>query len=116
MVKSENNKFEVEKIIRNGLIILTLISLICSMFHFAYLFYQDNNIENINNFLLKYDFILYIDNILLYIFALSYIILGIKSKKEVSLKVSFSVFSIITTMIVLSLIVNVIAEMFGVLA
>lgn len=114
MTKSENSKFDVEKIVRNGLIVLTLISLICSMFHFAYLFYQDNNIENINNFLVKYDFILYIDNILLYIFALGYIFLGIKSKKEVLLKVSFSIFSIITTMFVLTLIVNVIAEMFGV--
>lgn len=115
-MEHKNKKFEIEKIVRNGLIILTLISLICSMFHFAYLFYQDNNIENINNFLLKYDFILYIDNILLYVFAIFYIIIGIKSKKEVALKISFSIFSIITTMIVLTLIVNVIAEMFGVFA
>ena len=114
---SKLKKYEIEKIVRNGLIILTFVSIICSMFHFAYLFYSNsyiNNIKKINTFLAKYDFILLIDNILLYIFAIAYIILGIKSKNEVGLKISFSIFSIITTMIILTLIVNVIAEAFGI--
>ncbi len=110
---NKKNEF-FENIVRNTLIILTFISIICSMFHFAYLFYQDNNIERINSFLLKYDFLLFIDNFLLYIFAIAYIILGIKSKKEVLLKISFSIFSILTTMCVLTLIVNIIAVSFGI--
>ena len=74
-----------------------------------------NNIDKINIFLLKYNnTLMVIDNILIYIVATLYIILGIRSKKEVILKVSFSIFSILTIMIVLTLIVNVIAELFGI--
>lgn len=82
---------------------MTFISIVSSMFDFTYLFYSNsyiNNIDKINKFLLKY-------NILVFIVAILYIILGIRAKKEVILKVSFSIFSILT------LIENVIAELFG---
>ncbi len=111
-------KYDTEKLIRNGLVILTFISLIIVMLNFTYLIYGDsyNNINSINDFLIKYinGPLLWIDNILLYVFAIIYIIAGIKSKKEVLLKVSFSVFSIITTMIFLTLTINAIAVIFGI--
>ena len=121
MSQSKKQKSNVEKIVCIILIILTFISIVSSMFNFAYLFYSNtyintyiNNIDKINSFLLKYNTLMVIDNILIFIVAILYIILGIKSKKEVILKVSFSIFSILTTMIVLTLIVNVIAKLFGI--
>lgn len=108
-------KYDVENILRNGLILLTFISLIIVMLNFTYLVYQDRNIDSINAFLIRYinGPLLWIDNILLYIFAVLYIIAGIQSKKEVVLKVSFSMFSILTTMISITLIINAIAKLFG---
>lgn len=111
-------KISFEKIILIGLIVLTLISLICNYFEFAYSFYNDStyNFEKINDFLIKYNLIIIIDNLLLYLFAITYIVLSIKSKKEVLLKVSLSIFSILSTMCVITLITNEIAEAFGVFA
>ncbi len=117
MSQSKKQNANIEKIVCITLIVLTFISIISSMLNFAYLFYSNsyiNNIDNINKFLLKYNTLMVIDNIFIYIVAILYIILGIKSKKEVILKVSFSIFSILTTMIILTLIVNTIAELFGV--
>lgn len=110
-MKTEN----VEKIVRNTLIVLTLISLIIMFLNFTYAIYDNMNIESINNVLVNYvnTWLMWIDNILLYIFAITYIVLGVKSKKEVLLKVSFSIFSILTSMISLTFIVNFIAEIFG---
>ena len=105
----------VEKIVRNALIILTFISLIITILNFTYMVYQDRNIDNINTFLINYinNWLLWVDNILLYIFSITYMILGIRSKKEVLLKVSFCLFSIMTAIITLTFIVNFIAEFFG---
>ena len=105
----------VEKIVRNALIILTFISLIITILNFTYMVYQDRNIDRINVFLIDYinNWLLWVDNILLYIFSIIYMILGIRSKKEVLLKVSFSIFSIMTAIITLTFIVNFIAEFFG---
>lgn len=109
----EKNKREI--IVRNVLIGLTIISLIITMLNFTYQVYDDMNIEKINNFLVNYvnTFVMWIDNILLYIFAVIYIVLGVKSKKEVLLKVSFSIFSILTAIMSLTFIVNGLAHLFG---
>lgn len=111
-------KINIEKIIRNCLIVLTLISLIIVALNLTYLVYQNNynTIYSINDFLIKYinGPLIWIDNILVYIFAGMYIVFAIKSKKEVLLKISFSIFSILTTMTVLVSIINVIAEIFGI--
>lgn len=108
-------KVNAEPIVRNTLIVLTLISLIIMFLNFTYAIYDNINIETINNVLVNYvnTWIMWIDNILLYIFAIIYIVVAIKSKKEVLLKVSFSIFSILTSMISLTFIVNFIAESFG---
>lgn len=114
--KEKIKKLDMETLIRNGLIICTFISIIIVILNFTHLIYRNSyNIMPISDFLVKYinGPLLWIDNILVYILAISYIVIGIKSKKEVLLKVSFSIFSIITTMVVLTLVINVIAEMFG---
>lgn len=104
-----------EIIVRNVLIVLTFISLIITFLNFTYLTYQERNIDLINNFLVNYvnNAFLFIDNFLVIIFAIIYIVLGIKSKKEVLLKVSFSIFSILTTMVILTFIINFIASLFN---
>ncbi len=104
-----------EIIVRNVLIVLTFISLIITFLNFTYLTYQERNIDLINNFLVNYvnNAFLFIDNFLVIIFGIIYIVLGIKSKKEVLLKVSFSIFSILTTMVVLTFIINFIASLFN---
>ena len=104
-----------EIIVRNVLIVLTFISFIITFLNFTYLTYQERNIDLINNFLVNYvnNAFLFIDNFLVIIFAIIYIVLGIKSKKEVLLKVSFSIFSILTTMVVLTFIINFIASLFN---
>ena len=111
-----NRKIKKENIIRNILIILTIISLIIVFLNFTYLIYQDYNIETINTFLIKYinGPLLWIDNIMLYIFSIIYIIFAIKSKKEVLIKICFSIFSVITTMLFITLIINSIANIFSI--
>lgn len=105
-----------ETIIRNILIILTFISLIITYLNFTYLTYQNLNIDIINNFLVNYvnNWILWTNNILLFIFAVLYIVIGVKSKKEVLLKISFSIFSILTTMLTSTFIINSVAEIFSI--
>ena len=109
-------KINIETNIRNILIILTFISLIITFLNFTYLTYDSLNVDKINNLLVNHinAWLIWIDNILLYIFAVIYIILGVKSRKEVVLKVSFSIFSILTATISLTFIVNLIANMFGI--
>lgn len=109
-------KYQYESIVRNVLLILTAISLLILSLNWTYLIYQNQSVEQINDFLVHYvnGWVLWVDNILIYVLAGIYIVLGIQSKKEVVLKVSFSIFSILTTMIVMTFIVNVIAELFGV--
>lgn len=108
-------KINGEIVVRNTLIVLTFISLIITFLNFTYLTYDNLNTELINNVLVNYvnTWLMWINNILLYIFAFIYIVIGIKSKKEVLLKVSFSIFSILTSIISLVFIINIIAEMFG---
>lgn len=109
----EKNKREI--IVRNALIGLTIISLIITMLNFTYQVYEDLNVDKINNLLVNYvnGLVMWIDNILLYVFAVIYIVLGVKSKKEVLLKVSFSIFSILTAIMSLTFIVNGLAHLFG---
>ena len=108
----KNNNLE--KVFKYGLIILTIISLIITFLNITYITYQDGNIKVINNLLVNYvNKVFIIENLLLYVFAIGYIILGIKSKKEVLIKISFSVISIITTMLFITMTINILASLFG---
>lgn len=107
---------DVEKFIKISLIVLTFISIMITILNFTYLTYIDQNIDNISNFLINYinGPLLWIDNILLFVFAIIYIVCALKSKKETSLKISFSIIAILTSMIPLSLIINALANIFGI--
>lgn len=107
---------DVEKFIKISLIILTFISIMITILNFTYLTYIDQNIEKINNFLINYinGPLLWIDNILLFVFAFIYIICALESKKEIFLKISFSIIAVLTSMIPLSFIINALASIFGI--
>lgn len=107
-------KKNLEKIFKYGFIIFSFISLIITILNFTYIIYPDGDTETINNLLVNYvNKTFWIENIILYIFSVGYIIFSIKSKKEVLLKVSFCVFSILTSIIVLALIMEFLASQFG---
>lgn len=118
MKAKKEKTFDSEKIVRNGLILSTFISLVIVILNFTYLIYQGsyNNIFLINEVLTKYvnGPLLWIDNAFVCVLALIYIFMGIKSRQEVFLKVSFSFFALLTTMPVLSFIINIVASMFGI--
>ena len=111
-----------ETIVRNILIILTFISIVVISFYMTNEIYTckshviDINIESIRNFCNStlFNIVLWVDNFLLYLFALIYLILGIKSKKEVTLKVSFSVFAMLTNMISIVGIIGLLENVFGI--
>ena len=105
----------IEKIFKYGFIIFSFISLIITTLNLTYLTYQDaRNIETINNLLVNYvNKTFWIENIILYIFAIGSIIISIKSKKDALFKVSFCIFSILSSMIILTLIINILASAFG---
>ncbi len=115
MKKKEREKFiKREHLIRNILIGLTIVSLIITLLNFTYLVYQDRNIDIINNLLVNYinGWLFWIDNILVIVFALWYIVLALQSKCERVIKISFSIFSIVTTILVSTLVINFVAELF----
>lgn len=107
---------DIEPYVKYSLIILTFLSLIITTLNMTYQVYQMNNIDQINSILLFINsWPLFTINILVIILAIVYIVAAIKSKKDVILKISFSIFSIITTMIVFSLIINIFAIWFNIL-
>ena len=110
---------DIENIVRNVLIILTIISLIITLLHFTYNVYNDNGGSYLllNDFLIKYidGWLMWTVFILLIIFAISYIKCAIKYKKETTIKIAFSIFALLTNMIPLTFIVNFIAKIFKIL-
>ena len=111
----KNNR--IEKIVKVALIILTFVSIIITSLNMTYAYYQNHNIDKINDFLVNFvnSWLLWADNILVILLAIVYIILGVKSKKETLLKIAFSIFSIMTTMVVLTGIINIFASFFEML-
>lgn len=100
-----------------ALIILTVLSLMINALEYTNMIYNYSyDTLSLNNFLISplFNVLLWVDNILIYLISIFYIIDSIQEKKNVFLKLSFCLFSIFTTMIVSSLIINVIAELFHV--
>lgn len=115
--KTQNKASGKEIIIRNILIVVTLISLIINAMQFTNAIYSwCYDTTRLNDLLVSpiFTFILWADNILVYLFAAWYMVLAERSKQEVVLKIAFSLFAILTTITASTLIVNVIAELFGV--
>lgn len=53
-----------------------------------------------------FGYFFWIENILTWIVSITYIVIAIKSKKEVLLKLSFSIFAILTTVVVYNILMN----------
>ncbi len=100
------------------LIVLTIISLIISALEYTNLIYSDSfNTIVLNDILISKPFTitLWIDNILIILVSIFYVIDTIEQKKNLFLKLSFCLFSICTTMLMSCLIINGIARIFGIL-
>lgn len=92
------------------LVVLTAISLILNILVFTDNLYFEHDILNT---ILVSDFfyaLLMIDNILIIIFGIYYIIKTIKSKKDMLLKIGFSITSIFTTQVVLILCMDLVEK------
>ena len=99
------------------LIILTFISLILAVLVNTNIIYNATyDTLKLNNIVTNsvFNIFLWIDNILIYLISIFYIIDTIKEKKNVFLKISFSIFSICTTLVVSTLIINGVAKIFGI--
>ncbi len=99
------------------LIILTFVSLIISALEYTNIIYSMSyDATKLNDFVVSTPFsvILWIDNILLFLVSIFYIIDTIQQKKNIFLKLSFCLFSICTTMVISTFIINGIAKMFGI--
>lgn len=99
------------------LIVLTFISLIINSLEFTNIIYNCSyDTVNLNNFLVSslFDILLWVDNILIYLVSIFYIVDTIQQKKHMVLKLSFCLFSICTTMIVSTFIISFIANVFGI--
>lgn len=105
------------KILEIVLIILTFISLVINALQFTNIIYNlSYNTENLNSLLVSKPFtiLLWTDNILIYFVSLFYIIDSVQQKKNLLLKLSFCLFSICTTIVVSTLIINLVANLFGI--
>ncbi len=114
-MKKEIKNFE--KIVGIVLIVLTMISLIINAFIYTNMIYDwTYDTTNLNNIVVSTPFnvIMWIDNILIYVFSLFYIMSAIESKKDVFVKISFSIFSIVTSIIASNFIINGVASIFGI--
>lgn len=99
------------------LIILTFISLIINALEYTNITYNITyNTTKLNNLVVSTPFsiILWIDNILIILLSIFYIIDTIKQKKNMLLKICFCIFSICSTMAISTFIINEIAKIFGI--
>lgn len=114
-MKKEIKNFE--KIMGIMLIVLTIISLIINALEYTNMIYSNSyNTNNLNGLLVSKSFniLLWLDNILIYICSIFYIVITVQSKRDILIKVSFSLFSILTTIFMSNLIINGIAVLFGI--
>lgn len=106
----------IDKHIRNFLIVLVFISLIVIVLNFTNAMYSDHDTTKLQNFLnIVNGPVMWIDSILIYLFSFIYIVSAIQSKQEVILKVSFSLFAILFNMITMNFLINMIAKIFEIL-
>lgn len=110
-----------ELIVSIILVILTIVSLSIDVIVNTYNIYgmcQENiyHAETLNNFIQSkgFNIVIWVDNLLIYLVSIFYIVSAISSKKNVFIKISFAAFSVVTTIIINSFIVNFIAGIFGI--
>lgn len=101
------------------LVILTVISLIIDTLAYTGMLYSDDTFYNtvaIRNVINSGWFmtILWIDNIAIYITNLFYFAGIFDSKRDMIVKISFAIFSILSTVLINLQIVNLVAKLFGI--
>ncbi len=122
-MKKEGLKKEVKNYERNVTIILvalTVISLIINVFVYTTGIYSDDtfyNTEAIRNVVNSGWFmtILWVNNIAIYVTNLFYFAGIIDSKRDMLVKISFGIFSILSTVLINVQIVNLVAGLFGII-
>ena len=122
-MKKEGLKKEVKNYERNVTIILvalTVISLIINVLVYTTGIYSDDtfyNTETIRNVVNSGWFmtILWVDNIAIYVTNLFYFAGIIDSKRDMLVKISFGIFSILSTVLINVQIVNLVAGLFGII-
>lgn len=122
-MKKDGLKKEVKNYERNVTIILvalTVISLIINVFVYTTGIYSDDtfyNTEAMRNVVNSGWFmtILWVDNIAIYVTNLFYFAGIIDSKRDMLVKISFGIFSILSTVLINVQIVNLVAGLFGII-
>ena len=120
-MKKEGLKKEVKNYERNVtiiLVILTVISLIIDFLAYTGMVYNDEIIYNttaIRSVINSGWFmtIVWVDNIAIYITNLFYFAGILDSKRDLVVKISFAIFSVLSTILINLQIVNLIADAFG---
>ncbi len=108
-----------EKFVEISLIVFTIISLGIDLLVFAHSTYNCDAIypiTELSSIVTSTPFMIlfWIDNCLIYLFALLYIISALDTKEAVLLKISFSIFSVLTTIIIANIFINAVAGFFGI--
>lgn len=112
-MKKEVKEYTIIKV----LILLTGISLIMNSLLFTNMIYSSSyDTTKLNHLLVSTPFnvVLWINNILIYIFGIVALIKTIRSKEEKVLKISFVLFAIMTTIFISIMIINMMATLFGI--
>lgn len=105
------------KYLEIGLIILTFISLVLDLLVFTNVIYSNSyDTLLLNNVVTSplFNVLFWIDNILIYLVSIFYIFDTLKENKNVFLKLVFCLFSIFTTLIVSSFLINLVAKIFNI--
>ena len=105
------------KIVEIILIILTIVSLIITSLEYTNMVYNATYDTNVLNALListPFTIISWSNNILIYLISIFYIIDTIRYQDNKLLRLSFCIFSILTTIVVQTFIINFIASLFGI--
>lgn len=107
----------IDKWLLIGLIFVTFLGFIITTFELTNIIYSNTYDTMVLNDILitpLFGAFLWIDNILIFIFGILYIIAAIQSKQERILKISFSLFCMLSTLITLTFAINFVAELFGI--
>ena len=109
-------KKNIDIFIRNILIILMLINLVILTLNYTNAVYSNGSTDNLQSVLnIVNGSIMWINSILLYIFSVLYIIVAVQSKKEMVIKIAFSLVAVLTNIMTMVFLVNGFASIFKII-
>lgn len=122
-MKKEGLKKELKNYERNVtiiLVVLTVISLVINVLVYTTGIYGDDTFYNINAIreIVNSGWfmtLIWVDNIAIYITNLFYFAGVLDSKRDLIVKISFAIFSILSTVLINIQIVNLVASLFGII-